>query len=242
MQLDKAHPCASCGVCCRTYIVPVCGYDIWRLCRNMHLDPSTFLVAWQEDESSGDGFRLEREGPFFSVVLDKRSWIKDASPCTFLMRFPGGQDRCGVYEHRPMACRTYPMELLDRSARLRDDPLCPTEAWAPNEPGNPSWFSALTHAAMQYDIYRVIIRHWNTKVQLSHENATFDLSDYYQYVLTAYDRLAQYDQDGQIVANRAATWRSVVALSVEADGSPARVDNLSWQRHLDLVRTVVGAI
>lgn len=242
MQLEKAHPCASCGVCCRTYIVPLCGHDIWRLSRNMHLDPSTFLVAWQEEEPSDDGFRIERGGPLFSVVLDKRSWIKDASPCTFLMRFSGGQDRCGVYEHRPVACRTYPMELLNRSARLRDDPLCPPDAWAPTEPSNPAWYSALTHAAMQYDIYRVVVGHWNSKVRLSDENVIYELADYYRYVLAAYDSLAKFDLDDQVVVNRAATWRSVVAHSVEADGSPSRVEHLPWQQHLDLVRKVLGAL
>src|SRR5439155_20925086 len=112
------------------YLVPLTGHDMWRLSRALQLDPARFVVAWQEEEPAIGGFRLEPGGPAYSPVLEKRSWSRDGAACVFLLRLPGGHDRCGVYEHRPAACRAYPMLLERGVVALRDDPLCPPGAWS----------------------------------------------------------------------------------------------------------------
>jgi Fe-S-cluster containining protein len=131
----RPHPCATCGACCRSYLVPVCGYDVWLISRRLHLDPARFVVAWQEEEPSVDGFRTEPDGPLYSLVLDKRRWSRGGSACVFLLRLPGGHDRCGIYEHRPVSCRAYPMVLLRGAVALGDDPLCPPGAWPTGSAG-----------------------------------------------------------------------------------------------------------
>ena len=184
----SGHPCDTCGVCCRSYLVPLCGHDVWELSRHLHMPPSGFAIAWQEEEPSVDGFRLERDGPLFSLVLDKRSWSRDRSPCVFLMRLPGGRDRCGVYDHRPASCRAYPMLLVDRQVRMRDDPLCPPDAWPDDEPTKPAWREAVEEAHRRFDVYQVVLSVWNQRVRADERSRT--LEEYFDYLMAAYDRVA----------------------------------------------------
>jgi Fe-S-cluster containining protein len=229
----SSTPCASCGQCCRGYVVPVCGFDVWRISRELRVDPAAFVVAWQEEEPGTDGFRLEPEGPLFKLVLDKRSWSRQRSACVFLMGLPGGQDRCGIYGQRPVACRSYPMLLVSGGVVLRDDPLCPPGAWSSADVRDPAWREALQQAAMQYDVYKVVVDHWNARVRDGSLAAGLGFADYYRYVLTAYDALAQLEADEATLRARAATWRTPGAGPVEA---------LPWQRHLDRVREVLGQV
>jgi Fe-S-cluster containining protein len=184
----SGHPCDTCGVCCRSYLVPLCGHDVWALSRHLHMPPSGFAIAWQEEEPSVDGFRLERDGPLFSLVLDKRSWSRERSPCIFLMRLPDGRDRCGVYDDRPASCRAYPMLLVQESIRLRDDPLCPPGAWPVDEPTKPAWREAVEQAHHKFDVYQVVLSVWNQRVRAG--EASYALDDYYAYLLEAYDVVA----------------------------------------------------
>jgi Fe-S-cluster containining protein len=193
LELAESHPCDTCGVCCRSYLVPLCGRDVWAISRHLHLPPSSFAIAWQEEEPSVDGFRLERDGPLFSLVLDKRSWARDRSPCVFLIRLPGGRDRCGIYEHRPVSCRAYPMLLVEQAVRLRDDPLCPPGAWPADEPDRPGWREALDSAHREFDVYQVVVSVWNQRVRAGDES--YELDDYYAYLLDAYDRVVDLPLD-----------------------------------------------
>lgn len=229
----SATPCASCGVCCRSYVVPVCGFDVWRISRELQIDPTTFLVAWQEEEPGTDGFRLEAAGPLFTLVLDKRSWSRQQSACVFLMRFGAGQDRCGIYGQRPVACRSYPMLLVDGDVVLRGDPLCPPGAWSSADAADPAWRAALQQAAMQYEVYKVVVDRWNGRVRSGAFAATPGFADYYRYLLAAYDALADLGADEAALRERAATWRAPAADAL---------DRPPWQRHLDRVRAVLDQL
>jgi Fe-S-cluster containining protein len=187
------HPCDTCGVCCRSYLVPLCGHDVWEISRHLHLDPARFAIAWQEEEPGVDGFRLERDGPLFSLVLDKRSWARERSPCIFLMRLPGGHDRCGIYDHRPVSCRAYPMLLVDRRVQMRDDPLCPPGAWPADEPSKPAWRQSVEEAHHRFHVYQVVVSVWNQRLRAVERGHTLDA--YYAYVLAAYDRVADLPLD-----------------------------------------------
>ena len=124
----STHPCASCGLCCHTYIVPLSGADLHRIVRSLDLAPGDVSIAWRETDPGQDRFRLEPDGQLYSLALEKRTWSRQQSPCVFLMRLPGGQDRCGIYGLRPAACRAYPMLNVRGAVALRDDPLCPPGA------------------------------------------------------------------------------------------------------------------
>lgn len=228
------HPCASCGTCCRTYIVPVCGQDVWRLARHLHVDPADFLVAWREEEPGPDRFRVEPDGPPYTLVLDKRAWSREQSACVFLLRLPNGQDRCGVYDHRPAACRAYPMLLLREAVALRDDPLCPPGAWPPDEPRRPAWREALQRARMGFDVYHLVVARWNARLA---SGGTARFGDYYAYLLGAYDALAELDEEvgPDVMADLVAGWRAPL-------GPGEAVEAMPWQGHLDRVRAVLARL
>jgi Fe-S-cluster containining protein len=222
--------------------VPLCGRDVWLISRRLHLDPERFVVAWQEEEPSVDGFRIESDGPPYSLVLDKRGWSRDGSPCVFLLRLPGGHDRCGIYPHRPVSCRAYPMVLLRDAVALRDDPLCPPGAWPTDEPVRPAWREALQDAHMQFDVYRAVVDRWNARVRAA-APARFELADFYGFLLAAYDALAALDGEiGEAGLTRLRDgWRAPLGPG-DAVGPAARVEAPPWQRHLERVRAVLSCL
>jgi Fe-S-cluster containining protein len=225
------HPCASCGACCRGYLVPLCGRDVWRISRRLHLAPEQFVVAWREDDDGPDRFRLEADGPRYTLVLDRRGWSAERSTCLFLLTLPGGRDRCGIYAHRPAACGAYPMVMRRDVVALRDDPLCPPGAWAADEAVRPAWRDALQQARMDFDVYHAVVERWNARQRV--DRATRHPSEYYDYLLGVYEALgaleAELGADG--LAGLRDGWRA----------PPDRADEVArWQRHMERVRAAVG--
>ena len=85
----------DCGKCCTTverdgsvFLEPM---DIERLSRHLEVPPQDFVAQY-----------ASREGA--DIELGKR----DDGQCVFL-----ADGRCGVYEARPLQCRTYPFLPLD---------------------------------------------------------------------------------------------------------------------------------
>jgi Fe-S-cluster containining protein len=227
------HPCATCGACCRGYLVPLCGQDVWRISRELQLAPERFVVAWREEDDGPDRFRLEADGPRYTLVLDRRGWSAQRSACLFLLTLPGGQDRCGIYAKRPAACGAYPMLLRRDAIALREDPLCPPGAWPADEPARPAWREALQRARMDFDVYHAVVERWNAGRRGG--GAARHPSEYYQHLLRVYGALAALEaeigDDG--LASLRAGWRAPPAA---ASGVGA------WQRHLERVRAVVAAV
>src|SRR5438477_10469891 len=161
------NPCATCGACCRSYVVPVCGYDVWLISTHQRLSPEQFVVTYTENEGSLDGFRLEPEGNLFGMALDKQGKFTQHQSCIFLMHLGDGNDRCGIYEHRPITCREYPMALWSSTVFLRKDALCPPGSWPLREVVRPSWKLALQRFHMYFDVYREVLARWNARVVLA---------------------------------------------------------------------------
>lgn len=60
--------------------------------------------------AAGDDIRLERGSPWWVRLADRRAvmaleWRR--GHCIFL----GADDRCGIYEHRPVTCRSHPFNV-----------------------------------------------------------------------------------------------------------------------------------
>ena len=189
-----SDPCATCSRCCRSYIVSVCGYDIWQIYTRERLSPEHFLVACPQDEPRRDGFLLEATGPTFGLMLDKQGPLRAKRPCVFLLRLAGGFDRCGIYSHRPVVCQAYPMALLRGETVQRDNVLCPPDSWPPDQVRRPAWRAALQRQRMHFDIYRQVVLRWNARVA-AHPAHVFRLAEYFSYVLNVYDRLAGLDSE-----------------------------------------------
>ena len=164
-------------------------------------------------------------------MLDRRRWSAERSPCLFLLTLPDGEDRCGVYADRPVACGAYPMILRAERISMRDDPLCPSDAWPADEPARPAWRAALQRARMDFDVYHAVVERWNAGVRAG--RAAAHPSDYYDYLLRAYAALegleARIGPAG--LADLRAAWRA----PLDRGGQP-----MAWQRHLEAVRALLA--
>ena len=219
-------PCATCGACCRSYLVPVCGQDVWRIATSQRLDPEAFLFACPQDAPAPDGFRLRHDGPTHGLALDKQGPLRATQPCVFLLRLGGGHDRCGVYADRPVVCRAYPMSAWGERVAQRDDALCPSDAWTAADVSLPAWGVALQRLRMQFDVYHEVVARWNAHVA-AEPDVSFALREYLAYLLSVHTRLARLDDElgAAALARVEAEWR--------------RRGGTSWLHYLGRARRIV---
>lgn len=95
------HPDVDCfTVCCKKVDMILYPYDVLLLSRKCGLDTEEFIRQHTFLQKGGN--------PFFPTVKLK---LTAEESCPFL-----SSDGCSVYENRPSACRTYPLErAVDRS-------------------------------------------------------------------------------------------------------------------------------
>jgi len=172
-------PCSTCGACCRGYYVPITGFDLWRICRSLGLDPGDFVVAFGQQPGAPFGFRLRHGGECYELALEKRGRFGLGQPCVFLEELPEGVSRCGIYAVRPGVCRAYPIRPA----------LCPSGAWADDEPRQPHWREVWQTVSDDFDRYGQIVLAWNAQVD-AHPELALSFNQYVNHLLTVYDRLA----------------------------------------------------
>lgn len=97
------HPGLQCfRTCCRQLDMYLYPYDIIRLKKRLGVSSDQFL---RQHTRLGPG-----DNPYFPAVMMRMRDNEDRS-CPFL-----AEHGCGVYEDRPTACRTYPLErAVDRT-------------------------------------------------------------------------------------------------------------------------------
>ncbi len=239
------NPCAICGRCCTSYIVNLCGYDVWLLSTRQRLAPEQFVVAIERDPPGPEGFHLEPGGPAFALMLDKQGRLHPKQPCVFLLRLADGSQRCGVYAHRPLVCQTYPMSQWSGVVFQRAEALCPPGSWPVSSIQHPSWRDALQRMRAHYDVYYEVVARWNAHVTDAGQGAWFPLHDYLSYLMNVYDRLAALDAatGEEALARIYATWGSLPSL--EASSVPkveevrVRVDQYPWLAYLSAARDII---
>ena len=77
--------CSTCANCCRTLEITVNAEDIIRLAKHLNMPIASFKVKYVADSDDG-------------------TQVFHSPPCPFIQE----DNRCGVYEARPKACRDYP--------------------------------------------------------------------------------------------------------------------------------------
>lgn len=99
--------CLSCANCCKTTSPAFYQKDIERLAKALRMKPGAFIAAYLQLDADGD-------------------YVLNQAPCPFLLE----DNYCGVYEHRPKACREYPHtdrknfhQILDLT--LKNTTICP---------------------------------------------------------------------------------------------------------------------
>ncbi len=240
--MTATNPCATCGACCRSYIVPVFGHDLWLICSRQRLAPEQFVVAYPQKEGVHvDAFRLQAGGPYFGLMLDKRGPLAPERPCVFLFDLAGGHSRCGIYAERPLACQVYPMVAWSGVVAQRPDSLCPPDSWPLATVLRPSWRRANQRLRMHLDLYGEVAGRWNARVAAAPAEQHFVLAEYLSYLLNVYDRLAALDH--AIGASQLAEVEAMWPSSPRPPFDPAILDDPEaaplWVHYLVEVRSVI---
>ena len=119
--------CTCCGNCCREPIVLVTDQDVRRVMDHTGQKASEVLKFYRTDDVEWS--------------TDKPEWIKLKSGLRIMglrrrkgqCQYLGKDDRCTIYEHRPVTCRRYPFDVeLDEdgeieSMSISDSVECPYE-------------------------------------------------------------------------------------------------------------------
>lgn len=92
--------CRGCGSCCRTFVVTVSHFDIYRIIDHTGRDPSGFLhmVDTEDDDPESFQFIFARK----SLAL-RQNYLR---ACVFL----GEDELCSIHPAKPGICRTWPLD------------------------------------------------------------------------------------------------------------------------------------
>ena len=106
----KSIDCLSCANCCKTTSPIFRDVDIKRIAKRFRVNEMQFISTY---------LRIDED----------RDYVLKTSPCTFL----GADNKCDIYEDRPLACREYPhtnrknmSQILDLT--LKNSEICPAVA------------------------------------------------------------------------------------------------------------------
>jgi Fe-S-cluster containining protein len=131
----ECGPDVACfGACCRNKRLPLGPYDILRLRRALNLSSTQVLERYAD---------LGMDAPSGFPALTLR--LEPDGRCPFI-----GPDGCGVYEHRPAACRLYP---LARAVKPQGPGRPPEVIHIRQEtPGCQGWDRGSGHTASSYTL------------------------------------------------------------------------------------------
>ena len=97
--------CTGCGNCCKDTVVCVTDADVQRIIDGTGREARSFVQFYDEEEVA-----LSKRSPFW-IALNKKKvvmglkWIR--GHCMFLDK----ENRCTIYEHRPVTCRQHPFDI-----------------------------------------------------------------------------------------------------------------------------------
>jgi Fe-S-cluster containining protein len=152
--------CATCvGECCRRYLVPVTVADVHRIIAATALHPREFVQLTGHALPSA-GFQLGRGSGQQHLVLDRRS----SGACVFLLELASGQARCGAYQHRPSACRTFPTILRHGTPAIRAEIRCEPGAWCLAVMDLAGYRHDLKEQGTAWEAHGRIVATWNSQV------------------------------------------------------------------------------
>ena len=131
--------CTDCGNCCSDTIVPITGQDVQRLMKGEKLKATDILEFYKSDEfdDGGEGLHFAELDEGRKVMGLQKRWDAEngRDACKFFKN-----NRCSVYESRPVTCRVWPFTLrFDDKGRItslsiNDTLACPYELDGHNSP------------------------------------------------------------------------------------------------------------
>ena len=107
--------CTGCGNCCKEPLLPLTDADLKRIVRHTG-EASHELVRWVDK----NGIDMDDEPEAFVVLRQgKRVMVlrHEGGGCRYL----GTDDRCTIYNHRPLGCRIFPFDptFAEDTGKLR---------------------------------------------------------------------------------------------------------------------------
>ena len=185
MPRGDVSGCQSCrGQCCRMYTVPLTGHDAFVIASELQLSLEQFAHLLPEPEPTATGVRLGADAHPASLSLLRATDEPAPHRCVFLVTLDAGFERCGIHPQRPYVCRTYPARFRHGSVAIRDDVLCPPDAWNISGLDLPAWRLTMLRQELEWTVYAYVVSRWNDAVGEPVEPAA-----YFAWLLDVYARL-----------------------------------------------------
>ena len=242
-RLTAKDPCAPCGLCCRSYLVPLFGHDLWQIVTERNLTPDSFVFVAEQETPDALGFRLMATGPTHGLALLKQEPMVASQPCIFLESSANGHTRCGIYDHRPITCRAYPMSKLGSQVYQRPNTLCPPDAWAPEDLVATRWWATLQRLRMDRDIYVEVVARWNAAVLRWQPPGMLPPAMFCDFVLAVYARIgvAVASIEPSSMAALIDSWATVAPRPPQTADEIAvgRKEEPGWISHLRQIRAII---
>src|SRR6266498_394549 len=182
-----APPCGTCGACCRELLVPVNGYDVWRISRQLNLQPKEYIVALKRKKNQEGGIKLSTDGESVSLALAKKTEMRPGNSCVFLLEFKNNESRCAVYSKRQSTCRVYPMVYRKGIVTNHEEALCPETEWLKTREMELIWKEEMEQRALQDQLYKNVVDTWNQKFLVSRKLHRYTIEEFYDYLIALYD-------------------------------------------------------
>lgn len=236
-----SDPCAPCGLCCRSYLVPLFGHDVVRIITEQQRAPESFIFIAEQEKTDALGFRLDASPTTFGLALLKSEPITLDAPCIFLQQ-EGPTSRCTIYHSRPATCRAYPMAKLGQSIYQRANTLCPPNSWpAEDLAAAHRWRSALQTLRMHRDIYVEATARWNAALSKWSPPAQLPVRLFTEYLLASYRPILELEHatNPESLAEIVDTWASLPPQSDSETSTVPREEEPAWLRHFRRVRDLI---
>ena len=224
--------CEACtGECCKFYLVNLSGRDVWNIASSQHMSAPQFVEIAQEAQTTPTGFHLDATKMTFGLVLAKRPGPDGRQQCSFLVTLESGIGRCGIYPHRPAACRVFPAQLRDGAVAFREQIVCPTDSWNLAASELPPWRNALLRSNMEWALYASVVSRWNESALRTPRGEMRTPDEYYAYLMACYARLDAIER---------AQGESEMDAIVRGWGQETAGDEAPWQRFLAQSKTALA--
>lgn len=139
------------------FTVFITAHDAARISKNLGLEPLYFLNNYPAGiNSKFPAFKLK--GKKYLLGLDNKDG--KMKTCKFLMNV-GGPRKCGVYDSRPVSCRTYPFFLENRKLNSVEEFVCPRQWW-PEGKEREEYIKNINQFKKELEEYKKIVEIWNS--------------------------------------------------------------------------------
>lgn len=124
--------CVGCGACCKGRFIPLTLMEARQWLERGH-DVVILLEAFKRPYWSASDHEYQHSLLRWAQVQSGSTHVQATAifSANALTQCPNleADDRCGIYDERPLVCRIYPMEINPFIELKPENKDCPTDAW-----------------------------------------------------------------------------------------------------------------